>query len=173
MTGPDAPFLRLCEQATYLVLQRLPVKALACLGCVCSALHSLVDSQPEQLWRAAAELAGYKPEHPVHRAPSTRAWLQRQARLHANMATGRFNRHSLTLPEGKVAPDLRLHAALERDRGKPYLHVRQLPSGRTLQRWALPANLDYPGHGHYTHWHGDHTVALGYGELTCTATRAA
>ena len=142
----EPPFLRLCSQADVasLVLQKLPPKALACLGSSCAALRTLVDSQPEALWQAAAGLSGYSGTHPVRRAPCVRAYLRQQHRVHGNLASACFREHHLQLRHGAVSPNCRKHATLTlNDHGAIVVHIRQLPSQAVLHRWPLPFGKQY------------------------------
>ena len=108
-------FLSLCKQADTgsLILQLLRVKALACLGSSCSAWHALVDSQPQSLWQAAAELSGLSSKHPVRQAPNVQAWMRRQHVVHSDIARGRCQAHRFCLPaESLLSPDLTKSALL-------------------------------------------------------------
>ena len=137
----EPPFLRLCSQVDVasLVLQKLSPKALACLGSCCAALRTLVDSQPEALWQAAAGLSGYSGTHPVRQAPCVRAYLRQQHRVHSKLASAQYQAHHLQLPEGLVSPNCSKHAAVVPAGPRTRVCIRALPSGAVLHRWPVPA----------------------------------
>ena len=162
---PEPPLLVLCNKADVadLVLQRLPLDALACLGATCRGLRALLDEQPQALWQAAAAAAGYADTHPVRCAPDVRAWKQQQRVIHRNLASGCCSKHALSLPAGAISSDFTRHACLAVGSSGAALHVTELLSGTLLRRWPLP-KLDISPEASRDCWDaGSDTIVLTFG----------
>ena len=126
-------------------------------------MRTLVDAQPEALWQAAAELAGYPSQHPVRSAPSVRAWLRQQHIVHCNLASGASQTRSTTRRPGVTSPDHRKHVRLSDSATATRVKVSDLLLG-TAHHWQLPERLGLLAGGQPRCWSPcSTTLALTWG----------
>ena len=157
------PLLALADKTDLaeLLLGMLPLKALAVLSCTCRRLRALVKQQPAELWSAAARQAGFRPAHPLFRAPSIPSFLRHQHTVHANIAAKRFQRRFSY--DGLPTPDGTSFAELSTGE-QATLHVWSQTED-TSSSWPLPGGHKYQQEEVFHKWDASgRTLAVCVGE---------